>query len=693
MAPRGARRAARARPPGPAPHRADGVARRRAGACSTGAPTPTALWERVGRAAGVVRGDDWEPALTRFADEARRQAAEDGRPPTEADAALGLLRFVGELRADLGDPAALRPWAEWRAWADGGARAVVRSRDASIDSTAPRAGRGRRRRACSIASSTSTASAAPVTRAEFRATFMAELDDHAGAPRQARRRRPRQHAGRRGRPRRRRRRRARRRRGPAAAGAGRRSADRRPRAGGRRVWRRRTSSPRSCTASSSPPPPPRRAPSSRCPVATSGRRRSARAPAGSIPLARPTAPSGSSTPTPRAWRRPPSRCRRPSTASASCGSARAPATTSATSPSPPPTPSCAGRWPCATPGRRTTSPSTTATSSASRRHRAAGAGVADPARGVDGLPARLLRAATCSGCGRSRRPADVEQLGAADRGTALHAALDRLHRAVIDGELPQPGPDRLEPERTSPTSSRPAPRSPTSSSSAAAPGWAAFWANDRAALHGVLDAWVADENAALAGVARSSQSERRFDVDDAVALTLPSGRSLSFKGSIDRVEELPDGAPRRHRPQVGQGPRPGEAVGRRPDARRHRASSSRSTRPRPGPRSAAPTPPSRPGTRSSGTDFRTVAIRFDDDVWARVGAALERRRRRHRGRRVPGPPRAPGVPAVGRRATSASPTSSARPCGGASGSASATPAELARWFADRTTDAEDGGDA
>ena len=37
-------------------------------------------------------------------------------------------------------------------------------------------------------------------------------------------------------------------------------------------------------------------------------------------------------------------------------------------------------------------------------------------------------------------PADVEQLGAADRGTALHAALDRLHRAVIDGELPQPGP-------------------------------------------------------------------------------------------------------------------------------------------------------------------------------------------------------------------------------------------------------------
>ena len=91
-------------------------------------------------------------------------------------------------------------------------------------------------------------------------------------------------------------------------------------------------------------------------------------------------------------------------------------------------------------------------------------------------------------------PADVEQLGAADRGTALHAALDRLHRAVIDGELPQPGPTGWSPSHLAHLQQACA-EVAEALEQRGRTGWAAFWANDRSELHDVLDAWVANENA------------------------------------------------------------------------------------------------------------------------------------------------------------------------------------------------------
>ncbi len=45
-----------------------------------GRRVPTAQWERIGRAAGVVRGEDWEPALTRYADETARNPDPARRP-------------------------------------------------------------------------------------------------------------------------------------------------------------------------------------------------------------------------------------------------------------------------------------------------------------------------------------------------------------------------------------------------------------------------------------------------------------------------------------------------------------------------------------------------------------------------------------------------------------------------------------
>jgi RecB family exonuclease len=217
-------------------------------------------------------------------------------------------------------------------------------------------------------------------------------------------------------------------------------------------------------------------------------------------------------------------------------------------------------------------------------------------------------------------PADVEQLGAADRGIALHAALDRLHGAVIAGELPQPGPAGWSPAHLAHLQQACA-EVAHELEQRGRTGWAAFWANDRAALHAVLDAWVAHENDGWPG-SRIVQSERRFDVDDAVALTLPSGRSVAFKGSIDRVEELPDGrlVVTDHKSGKARGLEKLSVDDPTLGASRFQlpvyAVAARATLGRPDAEVEA---------RYSffREDFRTVAIRFDADVWARVGDAVE----------------------------------------------------------------------
>ena len=138
-----------------------------------GAVVPTARWERVGRAAGVVRESDWRSHLERFAADAR--ASDRWDADADAHAAGDLLAFVEQWRAELGDPHATRPWAAWVEWsrrclehwfgprrldrldgAEGQAweqTSRVLDRLAHLDEIGP-----------------------PVTRAEFRTTFAAELD-------------------------------------------------------------------------------------------------------------------------------------------------------------------------------------------------------------------------------------------------------------------------------------------------------------------------------------------------------------------------------------------------------------------------------------------------------------------------------------------------------------------------------------
>jgi hypothetical protein len=66
---------------------------------------PTAAWERVSRAAGVARDDDWERRLRSIAAHERWE-----------EPATSLRTFVADLRRELGHPGATRPWSAWAAW-------------------------------------------------------------------------------------------------------------------------------------------------------------------------------------------------------------------------------------------------------------------------------------------------------------------------------------------------------------------------------------------------------------------------------------------------------------------------------------------------------------------------------------------------------------------------------------------------
>lgn len=66
-------------------------------------------WERVSRAAGLAGDDDWGDRLAHF----RRDAALDPRRGHDALAAAELSEFVDDLRTTLGPPGDARPWRHW----------------------------------------------------------------------------------------------------------------------------------------------------------------------------------------------------------------------------------------------------------------------------------------------------------------------------------------------------------------------------------------------------------------------------------------------------------------------------------------------------------------------------------------------------------------------------------------------------
>ena len=210
-----------------------------------GAVVPTARWERVGRAAGVVRESDWRSHLERFAADAR--ASDRWDADADADAAGDLLAFVEQWRAELGDPHADAPL--------GGMGRVVPALPRALVRAAPPRPAGRCR-GPGVGADVAGARSPRPPRRDRAARDARRVPHHVrrrarrhpGAARAHRRRRPRQHAGRRRRSRRRPGHRPRGGRGVAPARPVQRSAARRPRTPPRR--------PRAVRRAHRPRPPP-----------------------------------------------------------------------------------------------------------------------------------------------------------------------------------------------------------------------------------------------------------------------------------------------------------------------------------------------------------------------------------------------------------------------------------------------------
>jgi len=137
---------------------------------------PAARWERIGRDAGVVREEDWDRQLPRWIAETRRRADEEDQPwrGQQADDGEALLAFVGDLRRALGPPARTRAWAEWVAWCEERLEAWFGARLPRLEGDERMAWEQTQRVLDRLRHLDDIGG--PVTRAEFRTTLVAELD-------------------------------------------------------------------------------------------------------------------------------------------------------------------------------------------------------------------------------------------------------------------------------------------------------------------------------------------------------------------------------------------------------------------------------------------------------------------------------------------------------------------------------------
>ncbi len=139
-------------------------------------------------------------------------------------------------------------------------------------------------------------------------------------------------------------------------------------------------------------------------------------------------------------------------------------------------------------------------------------------------------------------PDDEITITPLERGSLHHEALDRFHRDVIHGRLPQPGPagwadvhrDALR-RHLDDVCAHSELRGRT--------GRPAFWADEHERMLADLLGWLeADSRYVAARGATVLDSELSFGDDREVALQLPGGRRLRVRGTVDRVDRLADGS-------------------------------------------------------------------------------------------------------------------------------------------------------
>lgn len=137
-------------------------------------------------------------------------------------------------------------------------------------------------------------------------------------------------------------------------------------------------------------------------------------------------------------------------------------------------------------------------------------------------------------------PSDLVSVDPRDRGTAIHEALHQLHQQVLEGVVPPPGPDGWSDEHLAVLTELARAQADRLERSGRT-GRAAYWAIARDQLIEEVREWVHHERAHWGG-RRLLLSEARFGPDDDVRITLPDGREIVVTGSIDRVDERADGS-------------------------------------------------------------------------------------------------------------------------------------------------------
>jgi ATP-dependent helicase/nuclease subunit B len=140
-------------------------------------------------------------------------------------------------------------------------------------------------------------------------------------------------------------------------------------------------------------------------------------------------------------------------------------------------------------------------------------------------------------------PADQISISAADIGTTQHRALDRFHRAVIAGDLPQPTTAGWTDEHRDALTTmfdeecRLAERRGRT-------GRTAYWSDERARMRADLLGWLErDSELAIARGITVLASEQRFgnDAEESVELSLGDGRTLRMRGTVDRIDRTAAG--------------------------------------------------------------------------------------------------------------------------------------------------------
>ena len=138
-------------------------------------------------------------------------------------------------------------------------------------------------------------------------------------------------------------------------------------------------------------------------------------------------------------------------------------------------------------------------------------------------------------------PADELALSPIDRGNVLHEALDRFHRRVLAGDLPQPDERGWLDEHVRALDAL-FDDVARQFEGAGRTGRAAHWFLDRRDVTTQLHEWFRRDGELIgARGAHIAHSELRFGYDEPVTLPLPDGRRLAVAGYVDRVDERADG--------------------------------------------------------------------------------------------------------------------------------------------------------